>query len=317
MQTQSSPPEGIARNGSPQKFRMGPCEFEAEGRYLTLRLRESNDVLGDTESLRARFETDGYLFIRGFHERNEVLGVRREILEIMATDGQLDPTAPREDGAINPEQQTQAGVSTRGRENLKTESLKRLLYGAKPMNFFRALFGAEALSYQFQWLRAGGHGAGSTIHSDVVYMGRGTKRLCTCWTPLGDIPPEMGPLVICLGSNQWRRIRDTYGQADVDRDLIPGHFTDNPSELVEKFGGRWATASMRGGDAVILNMFTLHASLTNMTNRYRISVDTRYQPANEPIDDRWAGDDPKGHTELWKPGVQLEPLTVSRNKWGV
>src|SRR5688572_29208149 len=131
MQTQSSPPEGMSRNGSLRKFRMGPCEFEAESRYLTLRLQESNDVLGDAKALRARFDTDGYLFIRGFHDRNEVLSVRREILEIMAADGQLDPAAPREDGVINPGQQTQAGVSTRGRENLKTESLRRLLYGAK------------------------------------------------------------------------------------------------------------------------------------------------------------------------------------------
>ena len=68
--------------------------------------------------------------------------------------------------------------------------------------------------------------------------------VCTCWTPLGDIPPEMGPLAICLRSHTWPRLRETYGRSDVDRDLIPGHFSENPAELVEKFGGRWATAAM-------------------------------------------------------------------------
>jgi hypothetical protein len=298
-------------------FRMGPCSFEAESRYLTLQLRESNEISDDPEALRKRLDEDGFLFIREFHDRNQVLGVRRDILQIMADTGELDPAEPLMEGVINPALKTQATVSTKGRENLKTDSLKRLLYGRRPENFFRKLFVVEPMAFQFQWLRAGGHGAGSTIHADVVYMGRGTKRLCTIWTPLGDIPPEMGPLVLCLGSHRWERVRTTYGQADVDRDRIPGHFTENPAELVEKFGGRWATAPMRAGDAVIVNMFLLHASLMNTTNRYRISVDARWQPAGEPMDDRWSGDRPAGHSELWKPGAQLEPLAVSRAKWGV
>jgi len=298
-------------------FRMGPCSFEAESRYLTLQLRESNEIRDDAVALRERLQTDGFLFLRNFHDREEVLSVRRDILEIMAATGELDPQSPLMDGVINPALKTQATVSTKGRENLKTDSLKRLLYGSRPAKFFGTLFAAEPLAFQFQWLRAGGHGAGSTIHADVVYMGRGTKRLCTIWTPLGDIPPEMGPLVLCLGSHRWEHVRTTYGQADVDRDRIPGHFTENPAELVEKFGGRWATAPMRAGDAVIVNMFLLHASLTNMTNRYRISVDTRWQPAGEPMDGRWSGATPAGHGELWRPGAQLEPIEVSRVRWGI
>ena len=31
-------------------------------------------------------------------------------------------------------------------------------------------------------------------HYDVVYMGRGTPRLYTSWTPIGDAPLEDGPL---------------------------------------------------------------------------------------------------------------------------
>ena len=309
--------ESKTDGGAKPVFRMGPCSFEPESRYLTLQLRESNEILDHPEALRERLKKDGFLFLRSFHDRNEVLSVRRDILQIMATTGELDPDAPLMEGIINPALKTQATVSTKGRENLKTDSLKRLLYDPRPTNFFRKLFAAEPMAYQFQWLRAGGHGAGSTIHADVVYMGRGTKRLCTIWTPLGDIPPEMGPLVLCLGSHRWDRVRGTYGQADVDRDRIPGHFTENPSELVEKFGGRWATAPMRAGDAVIVNMFLLHASLMNTTNRYRISVDARWQPAGEPMDDRWSGEKPSGHSELWKPGAQLEPIEVSRARWGV
>jgi len=37
-------------------------------------------------------------------------------------------------------------------------------------------------------------------------------------------------------------------------------------------------------------MFLVHASLDNRTtNRLRISSDSRYQRASEPIDERWSG----------------------------
>ena len=54
-----------------------------------------------------------------------------------------------------------------------------------------------------------------------------------------------------------------------------------------------------------------------MTNRLRISCDTRYQPLSDPIDSRWSGNNPKGHEQLWKKGVKLESVTRSRKRWGI
>ena len=73
----------------------------------------------------------------------------------------------------------------------------------------------------------------------------------------------------------------------VDRDLTEGVFSRDPAELVERLGGRWATSSFRAGDVAIFGIFLLHASLANATGRYRLSCDTRYQRAAEPMDDRW------------------------------
>jgi hypothetical protein len=39
------------------------------------------------------------------------------------------------------------------------------------------------------------------------------------------------------------KVTQAYGQANVDRHLIEGHFSNDPIELVDKFGGRWATGS--------------------------------------------------------------------------
>lgn len=42
-------------------------------------------------------------------------------------------------------------------------------------------------------------------------------------------------------------------------------------------------------------MFTLHANLDNRTNRVRLSTDSRYQLANEAVDERWVGENPIAH----------------------
>ncbi len=291
--------------------------FEAESRYLTLRLPDSTGILDDVEALRQRMDEDGFLLIRNFHDREEVMNVRRGILEKLRDQGKLHPDYPLMEGVVNPNPDEVATPSVRGRDHLKSEELRQLLYGPRVMTFFERFLGGEPMSFNFQWLRTVGPGTGSTIHYDSVYMGRGTKRLFTLWTPLGDITPDMGTLAICLGSNRWEQVIRTYGRSDVDRDLIAGHFTDDPAELVDRFGGRWATTTFRAGDAIILNMFIMHASLTNNSDRYRISCDTRYQLASDPVDERWAGKTPVGHTEFWRPGAAIEPVTESRQKWGV
>ena len=59
---------------------------------------------------------------------------------------------------------------------------------------------------------------------------------------------------------------------------------------LKKFGGHWATTTFSAGDLIIFNMFLMHASLVNTSNKIRITADTRYQLASEPIDERWVGE---------------------------
>ena len=48
-------------------------------------------------------------------------------------------------------------------------------------------------------------------------MGRGTKNLYTSWTPLGDVPYEMGGLMLLENSHRLDELKQTYGQTDVDK----------------------------------------------------------------------------------------------------
>lgn len=281
-------------------------------------LRESNALLNNTEALRERMAEDGYLLIRGLHDREAVLAARRQILEKLAAKGMLAPNTPLMDGIFNSDYPEP--TSTGSMENkvlTQMPAFKAVVEGAPVMNFFGQFLGGEPLTFDFKWLRIVGPGAGSPIHCDIVFMGRGTQNLYSCWTPFGDVSLDMGPIVFCLGSNRFEQVRTTYGQADVDRDLIEGHFSDKPLEIVEKFGGRWATTPFSAGDVIIFSMFLMHASLVNTSNKIRITADTRYQLAAEQADERWIGEKPKGHYAWKKAEAEIEPLGESRQRWSV
>ena len=123
-------------------------------------------------------------------------------------------------------------------------------------------------------------------------MGAGSKKLYTVWTALDDISLEMGPLAVCLDSHQHQRLRETYGASDAHQDLLEGSFSHDPYELTEKLGFRWASAPFQAGDIMIFGMYLMHGSLDNMSVRFRLSCDTRYQLADGEVDWRHMGKSP-------------------------
>ena len=50
------------------------------------------------------------------------------------------------------------------------------------------------------------------------------------------------------------------------------------------------------GDIVIFGMTCLHATLDNLTPDYRLSLDMRFQSADEPVDPRFQGQHPLAHS---------------------
>ncbi|MBO9607158.1 MAG: phytanoyl-CoA dioxygenase family protein [Paenibacillaceae bacterium] len=285
---------------------IGQRELEMGGRYMT-ELRSSNDILHDTEALRQRMEEDGYLLLRDFHDRDTVLRTRAAALKQLAEKGRLAPDTNLEDGIIGPE--------NKGAEFGSMPELLDIVNAPWVMSFFDRFLGGESMTFDYKWSRAVPRGGFSGAHYDVVYMGRGTKQLYTMWTPIGDISYEMGGLAVCLGSNRFDKIKATYGRMDVDRDLVAGWFSNDPVEIVDQFGGKWATTEFRAGDVMIFGMYLMHGSLTNTTDRFRLSCDTRYQLKSEPVDERWMGKKPKAHAE--SSGKSVLPIDEARKAWGV
>lgn len=230
--------------------------------------------------------------------------------------GRLAPNVPLTDGAIGAD--NKPAMWGMGAEELqdKFPHFLEVVNSPTVMRFFDRLLGDTAITYDYKWPRAVGKNGNTGIHYDIVYMGRGTKDVYTMWTPFDDIPIEKGALALCLGSQNFEDIIQTYGQMDVDRDNVAtGWFSEDPIEIVDTFGGQWATTEFRAGDAIIFGMFMMHASVNNVTDDYRLSADTRYQLKSEPIDERWIGRRPKGHYAWGK----TPPKTVAkaRQEWGL
>lgn len=296
------------------KIRFGYREIEYPSAEMG-ELRDSNGLLGNSAALHERIQTDGYLLLRGLIDRDKVLRGRHTILAYMDEKGALTPGAPMLDGVMPNGGRSVQMMGNKGIAH--SGDVLSVIESEELFDFFGTYFGEEALSFHYKWLRAVGNEQYTGAHMDFVYMGRGSTNLHTVWIPFGDTPVEHGTLAICVGSNHlasFGRIRGTYGRMDVDRDVADGWFTRDPLEITEQYGGEWKTTEFQAGDVILFGMHTMHASTTNLTNRFRLSCDVRYQPASEPADQRWI----KNGTAHTAHGItKLRSIEELRAEWAV
>ena len=222
-----------------------------------------------------------------------------------------------------------------GRLTSDNPSLQKILYDGPMIDFYEFFLGDKVRHFDYTWFRVKPPESTSTTpHYDIVYMGRGTTQLFTSWVPFGKTPLDMGGLMILEGSHKLTDLRNTYGRTDVDRYCenegdaktivdaakeagrplearvhqsirwnSTGHYCQDAIDAREKLGGRWLSADYDLGDVVIFSMYTMHGSADNQSDRIRISSDSRYQLASEPVDERWIGDDPPAHGIRAKQGI--------------
>jgi hypothetical protein len=272
-------------------------------------LRDSRDLVGNGDALRARMQEDGYLYLPGMLDVEEVRQARLSILLKLQEEGALHPDYPMEDGIIAP------GIHFTFRPDLANGNpvIHKLLYTGVIMEFMREFLGGPVLHYDYTWLRAKAPGPNTATspHCDIVFMNRGTQNLYTVWTPLSDIPYDLGGLIVLENSHIKREHLSEYWKFDVDTYCVDdrndeaherwawgkggGSYSKDAIGVRQEIGGRWLSTEYKAGDLLIFGMFTLHASLDNRTNRVRLSTDSRYQLANEAVDERWVGENPIAH----------------------
>lgn len=299
------------------------------------KLRRSNDAIDDHDELHRRMDEDGYLFMPGLLDRNEVIDARLEVLRRLDTCGLVDTENHALQDGYYKDGGSLGGYGSLTKDNTP---LHRVLYSGRMMAFHEFFQGGPIRHYDHTWYRVKtpGPGGPTTPHYDIVYMGRGSKKLLTSWTPMGDCSYDMGGLIVLEGSHKLEELKQTYGATDVDAfcentsapdagDIIEkakaenrqltseerhkiewnstGAYSSDAIEVKEELGGRWLTAEFEAGDLLVFCMYLMHGSADNRSPKLRLSTDSRYQLASEPIDDRWIGEEPYGHGVQGKKGM--------------
>jgi hypothetical protein len=254
------------------------------------------DPGGDPERTLAR---DGYLLVRKAMDTDAVLAARNTILRRLAEVGEVAADHARAMPTGLSRRATMYPEPGRFWEEVSNEpDLRRVTDAPELRRLTGRIFDAPTSGFDFVWLRAMAPGRGSPLHVDHPYMNRGTDRLVTCWIPLGPVGIDESPLFVVENSHTFGDIRSRFEGHDVDRDpMRPGHLSDSPMELARSRGVRLLTTAFEPGDVLIFGMFTLHGSFDNASGRgrLRLSVDTRWQPAEDPMDPRFAGPNPPAH----------------------
>jgi ectoine hydroxylase-related dioxygenase (phytanoyl-CoA dioxygenase family) len=271
-------------------------------------LHESNDILGDLNALRSRMADEGYLFFRGLIDREVVLEARREIFLKYAIIGEIDSiNHPVMEGIQQKDSYVDQVNLLAFTESIRTGvAYQNVVLNERLISFYEAFLGGKTRCFDFKWPRFVRPGEGCGMHCDVVYVGRGTKNLWSSWIPIGDVSREEGSLIILENSHKAKALEE-YWRKDADRDKI-GWLSEDPVALQKKLGGRWLTTDFKAGDVICFSIYLAHAALDNRSpvSRCRLTSDSRYQLATEPLDDRWNGDvsNPHGGSpKVFLPGL--------------
>lgn len=307
---QTTPIEAIP-DGTPLPFGDRTFTFGEEVRELA----DSASLIDDPEALRSRMAEDGYLFLRDFHPRETVESAKLRTFQALRDRGALNPATDWRDGIASEENRSFGFF--RDVDIAHSPEVLAVVDGPHTFAFFERFFGGPVMTFDKRWLRAMATGGHNHFHYDSAYVGRGTSNRVTMWSAFTDIDLENGPLVICLGSHRADALKETYGAIDMDRDLIDPVFSADAGEMVHRFGFTLGTAHFQPGDVILFGLHMMHSSIPNRSRRYRVSIDTRYQLAGEPPDERFMGEGGSWLGNFYNKGASYTPMSEMRKRWGL
>ena len=248
---------------------------------------DSTSLLDDPQSLRARAESDGYLFFKQLLPKDDVSAVRRDLLSVVDKHGWRKPGQDAEGGVIDldalnkvPEEEMRLdiGVSIAAYQDAqKLESVHRLPHHSRLLSLYEMLFGKKVLVHARHIARMiTGHRAmvPTPPHQDFPLI-QGTDKTWTAWIPLGDCPRPMGGLTVLRGTHKlgYVPIQAAKGAGSIAAQTCPWE-TD------------WVEVDYEAGDVLTFPSYTIHKALRcQHKEMIRLSLDVRYQPADEPIEE--------------------------------
>lgn len=254
------------------------------------------------DDLKSSFDDNGYLFIRQALARESVEIARRFVLQQLAEVDEIDIAI---DKAVatgrSRRKELYPDLGLFWKRISEAQALRQCVHAESLHDMFAQLFQEPVKPFDFVWLRAFIQGRGSPLHIDHPYMNRGTRRVVSCWIPLGAVAIDGGPLFLIENSHRIRELRDEFEGHDVDLHTNkPGYISTHPIDFAQHYGLQLLSSAFEPGDVLVFNHFIAHASFDNgdRSGRVRLSCDTRWQPAGEPMDERFRGPSPGAHGGL-------------------
>ncbi|GAA0674404.1 phytanoyl-CoA dioxygenase family protein [Kitasatospora atroaurantiaca] len=262
---------------------------------------DSSADRADGPRLRERFRADSFLFFRGLLDPQEVAGVRRAVLERLRSIGWLaegnDPDAALPGEVLHHDRGVMDGrpvIDPGWREGYRAvqslEALHRLAHDPGLRAVLALLLGERVVVHPRKIARISFPGLvfPTPPHQDALFNQIPVDVL-TVWIPLGDCPAELGSLRVLRGSaNQG--VRPVFSEHG-----LGGESVDVPLDAPDWVGGDY-----RCGDAIVFHSRTVHMTPPNLGGAVRLSMDCRFQSADDPV--KPAALMPHGYSSKQLPG---------------
>jgi ectoine hydroxylase-related dioxygenase (phytanoyl-CoA dioxygenase family) len=244
-------------------------EMKDDGLLFLTKPRVANDLLYDRSKLDAQFEEDGYLYFSQILDPEPVLSAKRKMFSVLRKHGLIEPN---EDEAIWTGKSIE-GIGTYVPPEFYDELNELRLWQefvAVPAIacFFEQVLGEPAVYIPIGEYRARPPGEVSILWHQDGYFNDGMS-MRGAWIPLVDTDISMGGLGLAAGMHKQGYFHDptSPGQGIPDGTI--------PSAT-------WRRADYKPGDIVIFHQATPHTGLPNTSQRFRVSIELRFQRASDP-----------------------------------
>jgi ectoine hydroxylase-related dioxygenase (phytanoyl-CoA dioxygenase family) len=261
---------------------------------------DSTEISSDHQTLAESFDKNGYVFVKGLIPQESVNNARREVFGRLAEMDEI--REPAIEGIATGRSRRVELVGDLGvfwQSVSEGQAIRRVSHATETKSLLDTLFNEESLAHDYSFLRPGVKGRFTFLHFDYPFFSRGSKRVVTAWTAIGPVPKDEGALFVLENSHSFDDLIADAVEIDYDSSSSPRvQMTDDLVELARARSSRLLTTDFDPGDIVLFSMTTMHGAFDNNSElgRARLTVDVRWQPAAEPVDERYIGPNPKGTT---------------------
>lgn len=272
------------------------------------------------ETMRERFERDGYLHVKGLLPKEPVLKCRAAYFSHMSPSGLLRPGSDPVSGiysGANPRKYLPPGNLRRLfglKDDPESDKYVELMISAHEADFYvefckipqlrdfvnRFNGWTDPTMLQRTMLRAFvPHSELTPVHFDQMYLRAGPPTSLTAWVPIGDVSLEGGGLMYLEKSTDiGKKTEDDFAAAagnlsDEERvsafnkNMNDGGFLSRDTVAYGREAQRkWLIAEYEVGDVIFHNPYMVHASCKNKDpdGAIRLATDLRFVDSEKPYD---------------------------------